>query len=52
MEHRESLSCQSEVWTIVRYEVVRSQAIDSWKAKIEQGEFNEELSEWESRLPL
>jgi hypothetical protein len=31
---------------------VRSQAKDSYKAKVEQGEFNEELSEWEGRLPL
>jgi hypothetical protein len=31
---------------------VRSQATDSEKANVEQGEFNEELSKWESRLPL
>jgi hypothetical protein len=31
---------------------VKSQAQDSKKAKVEQGEFNEELSKWESRLPL
>jgi hypothetical protein len=28
---------------------VRSQAKDSEKAKVEQGEFDEELSEWEGR---
>jgi hypothetical protein len=31
---------------------VRSQAKDSRKAKVEQGEFDEELSEQEGRLPL
>jgi hypothetical protein len=31
---------------------VRRQAKDSKKAKVEQGEFDEKLSEWESRLPL
>jgi hypothetical protein len=31
---------------------VRSQAKDSKKAKVEQDEFDEELSKWESRLPL
>jgi hypothetical protein len=35
------------------YEVcVRSQAKDSRKAKVEQGEFDEELSEQEGRLSL
>jgi hypothetical protein len=31
---------------------VRSQAKDSRKAKVEQGEFDEELSEQEGRLAL
>jgi hypothetical protein len=31
---------------------VRSQAKDSYKAKVEQGEFTEKLSEWEGRLPF
>jgi hypothetical protein len=31
---------------------VRSQAKDSKKAKVEQGDFDEELSKCESRLPL
>jgi hypothetical protein len=31
---------------------VRSQAKDSKKAKVEQGEFDEELSEQEGRLAL
>jgi hypothetical protein len=33
-------------------EYVRSQAKDSRKAKVEQGEFDGELSEQEGRLPL
>jgi hypothetical protein len=32
--------------------LVRSQAKDSRKAKVEQGEFDEELSEQEGRLSL
>jgi hypothetical protein len=32
--------------------IVRSQAKDSRKAKVEQGEFDGELSEQEGRLPL
>jgi hypothetical protein len=33
-------------------QAVRSQAKDSRKAKVEQGEFDEELSEQEGRLSL
>jgi hypothetical protein len=50
-------SCTSRALFIVRLllalsVVVRSQAKDSRKAKVEQGEFDEELSEQEGRLSL
>jgi hypothetical protein len=40
--------------TVVLYSLysIKSQAKDSKKAKIEQGDFDEKLSEWEGRLPL
>jgi hypothetical protein len=34
------------------YSHIRSQAKDSRKAKVAQGEFGEELSKWEGRLLL
>jgi hypothetical protein len=36
----------------IRFKSVRSWAKDSRKAMVEQGKFNEELSEQEDRLPL